>query len=128
MELPARTREQDDDMLHGAHASRYHWGIAGGPTERGRGEWQISRVHSLLGNHEAALRHARRYMELVDEHGLEEFDRAYAHEALARAFAGLGEHAQALEHRAAASALIPCFDEDEERDFLTQDLATIAAH
>jgi hypothetical protein len=27
LEMPVRTREQDDEMVHAAHASRYHWGV-----------------------------------------------------------------------------------------------------
>jgi hypothetical protein len=32
METPDRTIAQDDEMLHGAHASRYHWGLLGKPV------------------------------------------------------------------------------------------------
>jgi len=35
-------------MLHMAHASCYHWSIIGTPLEIERGEWQVSRVHSVL--------------------------------------------------------------------------------
>jgi hypothetical protein len=28
-----RTREEDDKMVHAAHASRYHWGEIGTPLE-----------------------------------------------------------------------------------------------
>ena len=41
------TREDDDRMLHAAHASRFHWGEAPEcrPENLARGEWQISRVY-----------------------------------------------------------------------------------
>ena len=29
LEKPQRTREEDDTMMHAAHASRFHWGKAG---------------------------------------------------------------------------------------------------
>ena len=32
LENPDRTPEQDDEMLHAAHASRYHWGEVGEPA------------------------------------------------------------------------------------------------
>ncbi len=38
LEEPARTTAQDDEMLHAAHASRYHWGKVGDDA-RARGEW-----------------------------------------------------------------------------------------
>ena len=50
------SREDDDRLLHVTHASRYHWGEAeeceaGEP--RARGEWQISRVYTVLGRRRA---------------------------------------------------------------------------
>ena len=45
------TRQDDDRMLHAAHASRFHWGEAAeaGPANLARGEWQVSRVHVVQG-------------------------------------------------------------------------------
>ena len=51
---PDRTMDQDDEMLHAAHASRYHWGEVGDAANRARGEWQCSRVYSVLGRPEPA--------------------------------------------------------------------------
>lgn len=53
-----RTVEDDIEMIHSAHASRYHWGQIGEPLHFERGEWQISRVYSVLGRREPALYHA----------------------------------------------------------------------
>jgi hypothetical protein len=35
MEKPDRSAADDDEMLHGAHASRYHWGGGGEPVHWG---------------------------------------------------------------------------------------------
>lgn len=43
-----RTKEEDDKMVHAAHASRFHWGEIGTAVGFERGEWQISRVYSVL--------------------------------------------------------------------------------
>ncbi len=37
-----RSPTQDEEMVHTAHASRYHWEIVGTPLNQGRGEWLIS--------------------------------------------------------------------------------------
>jgi len=66
MEKQDRTREEDDEMLHCAHASAYHWGQVGTAANRARGEWQCSRVHTVLGHPEPALHHARRCLEIVE--------------------------------------------------------------
>ena len=49
LEQAGRTTEDDDRMLHAAHASRYHWGQVGGPEQLAIGEWQCARVYSVLG-------------------------------------------------------------------------------
>jgi hypothetical protein len=87
------TREDDDRMLHAAHASRFHWGEAdeAGPANRARGEWQVSRVYVTLGRAEPALWHAHRCLEHCERAGLGDWDLAYAYEALARAHALCGQ-------------------------------------
>jgi len=72
-------------MIHAAHASRYHWGKIGAPVNFARGEWQISRVYSILKRFEAALYHAQRCLEICKGNKIGDFDLAYAYEALARA-------------------------------------------
>ena len=61
-----RTAEDDERMVHAAHASRFHWGEIGTPLEFARGEWQISRVYAVLGRSEAALHHAQRSLDLCE--------------------------------------------------------------
>src|SRR5712691_1669171 len=85
LEMESRTPEQDDEMMHCAHASRYHWGRVGQPVNLARGEWQISRVYAVLGRGEPATFHARRCLEIAQKHHLSAFDLAEAYEALARA-------------------------------------------
>ena len=37
-----RTFEEDMEMIHTAHASRFHWGVIGQAVNFARGEWQIA--------------------------------------------------------------------------------------
>src|SRR5439155_13917343 len=60
LRLPERTPEQDDELIHAAHASRHHWSEVGTAANLARGEWQVSRVYAALGRAEPALHHARR--------------------------------------------------------------------
>jgi len=120
-----RTREDDDRMLHAAHASRYHWGEASEctPANLSRGEWQVSRVYTVLGLTEPALRHAYRCLDLCEAHGIGDWDLAYAYEAIARAYklAGKGPEAEAYKTLAAE---VPIADPDD-REHLGEDLATL---
>jgi hypothetical protein len=82
-----RTRDEDDEMLYSTFASAYHWLRAegAGPEHRARSEWQISRVFAELGRGDEAVVHARRCLDLCREHGIGDWDLAFAWEALARA-------------------------------------------
>lgn len=82
----SRTSEEDDRMLHAAHASRFHWGEIGTNVEIERGEWQVSRVYAVLNHPQSAIFHARRCLEICETHQIGDFDIAFAHEAIARAY------------------------------------------
>jgi hypothetical protein len=127
LEKPDRGRADDDDMIHTVHASRYHWGRAAEatPANLARGEWLISRVYAVLGRSEPALHHARRVLDICVENDIGGWDIAFAHEALARAFAVVPDPAAAREHTDRALALADAIAEDEDRELLLADLATI---
>jgi DNA-binding transcriptional MerR regulator len=44
IEKEERTPAEIDEMIHSAHASRYHWSKVGTGANLARGEWQVSRV------------------------------------------------------------------------------------
>jgi hypothetical protein len=119
------SREDDDRMLHAAHASRFHWGEAPEckPVNLARGEWQVSHVYTVLGRAEPALWHAGRCLEHCERNGIGDWDLAYAYEALARAhaLAGDGEAASwKAKARAAGDAIAdPADREHFDEDFLT---------
>ena len=119
-----RTIVEDDRMLHRAHASRYHWECVDGhkPHNLARGEWQISRVYVLLGRAEPALHHAQRYLDLCAQHGIADWDIAFAHEALARAHAVAGNRREYERHFALAKELGAKIVDDGDRDHLFEDL------
>lgn len=125
LDLPARTADEDFDMVHCAHASRWHWGRVGGPQEWAIGEWQCSRVYAVLARAEPALAHARRCLDLCGEHGLDGFIVASAHEALARAQLVAGDLAAARAERDRSAALAADLDDLEDRAVVEGDLATL---
>jgi hypothetical protein len=80
-----RSQQEVDRMIHSAHTSRYHWEIVGEPVNLARGEWQISRVYAILERAEPCLYHARRCLDITLENEMQDFDLAFAYEAMARA-------------------------------------------
>jgi hypothetical protein len=125
LEKDSRSVEDDDRMLHMAHASRYHWGEVGEPVNLSRGEWQCSRVYAVLGRPEPALYHARRGLEICRLHGIGDFDLAFAYESLARAHAVAGDTDQARDWADQARLAAADISDDDDRELLLSDVATI---
>ena len=123
-----RTVEEDDAMLHMAHASAHHWRAEGaGATAENlaRSEWQVSRVYTVLGRGEPAGYHARRCLEICQANGIGDWDLAFAYEALARAASVAGDLAAADSWAEQARRAAEDIVEDEDRDAVLTDLATI---
>jgi hypothetical protein len=125
LDKPDRSADEDNEMIHTAHASRHHWGVIGGPTQWARGEWQCSRVYAVLARPEPAMYHARRCLVLSTEHGLGPFDLGAAHEAIARSYQVAGDPAKAAEHVALARDGAAKITDDEDRAILDADLADL---
>ena len=126
MEKENRTRAEDDEMLHKAHASRHHWGASGTDAAHlARGEWQCSRVYAILGRAEPCLHHAQRVLDLCQENGIGDWDLAFAYEALARGHAVAGDSEQARAYTEQALAAAEDIAEDDERELVLGDLETI---
>ena len=112
-------------MVHAAHASRYHWGEVGQPTQLAIGEWQCARVYSVLGRAEPALHHARRCAEIVAANDVPDWLVASGHEALTRAYAVAGDRDEALRQRDLAHTALRQVTDPEEREVVESDLAGI---
>lgn len=124
-----RTPEEDDELLHQAHASAFHWLKAPEcePKNRARGEWLCSRVYSVLGRPEPALHHAERCLAITEAspENMDEFDLPFAYEALARAHSVAGNREEAARfERLAREAAEPMTDA-EDRELVLEDLATL---
>jgi tetratricopeptide (TPR) repeat protein len=118
-----RTPEEDERMLHSAFASCRHWLQAGTGLHHQRGEWLLARVYSVLGLGDAALRHARRCLELTEQHAdlMADFDRAFALEAMARANAIAGNRDRALEYIERAKEAGEAIAQDDDKSIFWAD-------
>ena len=127
LEKADRTPAETDEMIHAAHASRFHWGRALDtvPANLARGEWQCSRVYAVLGRGEPALWHARRCLAINEDVGIADWDIASAYEAMARASAVAGDRAAAAEWKAKAVGALDGIADQDDRDLIEGDLATL---
>lgn len=121
---PDSPRSDRELMLYSAYASAYHWRNVGTVANTARGEHLISRMAVKIGEHELALRHARRCLELIEAHRdeMEDWDEPFAHEALARALAARGDLDAAVEHRRTAEQQTAALDDPDDRAVVEAEL------
>jgi DNA-binding transcriptional MerR regulator len=126
LELPNRTPDQDDELVHVVHASSLHWREVGGPRQRRIGENQCARVYAALRRPEPALHHANRCLELVQAgNELEEWELASALEVLARAHLAAGDRAEAERHAALARKELAAVEDPDDREVIAGQLAEL---
>lgn len=125
LDLKRRSAEERDEMLHAAHASRYHWGHAGTSLNLSIAEWQLSRVYATLGRAEPALFHGRRALEYARKGRLGRFYLAYAFEGLARASAVAGDRSARNRYLREARRIGATVRGEDERRMLLEDFASI---
>ena len=131
IEKPDRTPAETDEMIHRAHASRWHWARAAGvrTVNHARGEYLCSRVYATLGRAEPAAWHARRCVEIVEsigeDDGREPWDAAGAYEAMARAAYVAGDAASTRLWKTKALDALAGVEDEDDREPIAQDLATL---
>ncbi len=121
LEKQGRSREENEFMLQAAFASAYHWQKAGTGLHQQRAEWLIARVYTVLGLSDEAIRHAQNCLELTSQYAdlMQDFDRAFAFEAAARANALAGNMDMAREfHQQAENAGQEILDNEDRKIFL----------
>src|SRR5580704_850445 len=118
MEQPDRTPDEDALLIHMAHASAYHWLQVGAPENVARSHWQCSRMYTVLGRSEPAIYHAKLVLDVCEQNDIGDG-------ALARAYAVAGNSAESAGWLAKAQAASTDITDDEDRELLLTDLATI---
>jgi hypothetical protein len=122
-----RTVEEDNEMIHTVHASRYHWGVLvangqGTALNLQRGEWQITRVYTVLERVEPALYHANLCLKLTRDNDIGDFDLGFAYEAIARASALAGNKKDKEKYLKLAKEAGEKIKDKGDRDYFFEDL------
>jgi tetratricopeptide (TPR) repeat protein len=94
LEMKDRSEEDERQMLHLAHASRYHWGVVGTPRNRAVADWQLSRIYADLGQPQLALQFAKSCLATCERNRLSDIVHTGS-EAMARAYAVAKEYSSA---------------------------------
>jgi hypothetical protein len=119
----ARSIVEDDAMINGAHTSLYHWSQIGGPEQLTVGYWQVSHVYTLLQHGPLALHYANLCLDICTTHNLGEWRLAFAHEAIARAYAALNDAENCSRLRTKAIEAGAAISAQGERDHFLSELA-----
>jgi DNA-binding transcriptional MerR regulator len=125
LERTDRTADDDQELVNAAHASRLHWTGIGGAKEKAIGDWQISRVYSVLGRGEPAVHHARLALSYAGAVEGEPWLLASAYEGLARAYAVAGDAHAAAEWKAKAVARLEEVTDADDREIVQADIDTL---
>ena len=120
-----RTEAETVTMLHKAHTSCYLWREANKPLNNARGEWQVSRVYSILGEGRLALLHGAYSLALCLANGIGDFDLAFGYEAVARAYKALGDEALQEEHKQLGLAACESIADNDDRDYTLGNFADL---
>ncbi len=116
---------RDEQLLRLVYAAAYHWERAAdaGPAHRARASYLVSRALTATGQPERGLVSANSTLATCREHGLVDFDLAYAHEARARALHALGRSEEAAgAWRAARQVEVA---DEEDRAIVAADFADL---
>jgi hypothetical protein len=125
IDLPERSAEQNAEMLHLAHASRYLWGLVGQPVNFARGEWLISRVYAILGAGDMAILHGKLSLEIAEKNNLGGIDLPFGFEAVARAYSVLGGAEKLIEYKTKGLEAAAAISDASDREYVEGELKNI---
>ena len=125
IDKPHRTADDDRLMLTSAFASRWHWGEIGTPENTAIADWQVAHVASLVGEASLALSYAQSAYDSARSNDLPDWLLASTAEGLARAHACAGDRASYETCANEARRLAEQLDEEEDRELILGQLASI---
>jgi hypothetical protein len=126
LETPDRTPVQDEALLHAAHASRWHWGVIGGPEQKIVGDWLLSRAYAGAGRGGAAVHYARMAVAGCDAYPeAPDWLAASTAEGMARALVADDDRPAAHEWRDRAAAALAEIADAEDRDLIAAQIADL---
>lgn len=125
IDLETRSPDEELNMIHAAHTSRYLWGQVGEPIHFERGEWQIAKVYAILGKGEQALYHAETCLKICMDNDIADFDIAFAYEAIANAYKTIGNAEKVEQYKKKAYDAVPGIKKEDDKEYTLSELEKI---
>jgi tetratricopeptide (TPR) repeat protein len=117
IESGPRSAEDQERLIHAAHAACHHWLAVGTPVNHQRAQCLLATAYAAAALPEAAVRHAERCVTLSGQTGDAQnaFDRACAWGCAARAYSAAGQREKALAMYALAAGQAPNFEHPDDK-------------
>ena len=125
IDMKDRTEKQNEEMINTALSSREHWSHVGNASNFAIGDWQISKVYTLVGNGEKALEYAKKGFDNALETN-DAFLIAFAYESIARSYMVLRDKENLEINLLKAEEVAKEIDDKGNREYLLGELKTIA--
>jgi hypothetical protein len=117
---PGRTRAEEEEMLHAAHAAALHWSRVGTERNKAAADMLLGQAHALVGNGALAMRYAGRSHGYITSHESPDWEVAFAHAVLANAARSAGDEALYSEQYALAKRLGEAIFDREDKEIFEQ--------
>ena len=121
----SRTREEDDEMLHAAHASAYLWSTVGNEQNAALANLLLGQVHALLGSAALAARFSNSASEFFTGRKSEPWELALTHAVAANAAHCSGDIPSHRAEYAAALRAIETIADAEEKEIVLATLRVV---
>jgi hypothetical protein len=113
---PERTISESEEMLHAAHASAFHWAMAGTERNTARAKLLLGHVYAALGDGPTAQRYAQQSCTYLMAHDPPDWEMAFAEAILAHAAFAARDPALHREHYTRARELGDAIADPEDRE------------
>ena len=123
-----RSAAEDDELLNVAHASAYHWSIAGDELNRMRALMLLAEVHACLAMGTTALTYAERMRSyFLGLEAVDDWELAFVHVIHAHAAASAGKRTEHAESYAAAEAALEAIADEQDRAVVLETFELVPA-
>jgi hypothetical protein len=124
-EMPSRSPEEDEEMLHAAHAAMYFWNIVGNQGNKAHAAQLLAHVYATLGQPGPASRFLARSQPTFLAGSAEPWEQALAHAVAANVAAAMNDGHGHREHLRIATEQTAALADPEDRAVLEATLRVL---
>ena len=126
-EMLHRSPEEDEEMLHAAHAAMYFWKIVGGPSNHAHAALLLAHVYALLKLPGPAAQYLSKSLPHFTQHDCAPWELAFAHAVAANVASAEGNAAEYARHYSEAKAAAAQMTDAETREMFNATLRVVSA-